>query len=90
MSAPHSLETRIDRSMLRTLLLLLSLLAIAPAVDAQRRGGGRDSAAIEATDDPGIAWFGSWEGALAEAKRTGKPILLFSAAPQCRAVPGMW
>ena len=34
---------------------------------------------------PGIAWYG-----LAEAKRTGKPILFITAAPQCRGVPGMW
>ena len=29
-----------------------------------------------------IAWFGTWKGGLAEAQRTGKPILLISAAPQ--------
>ncbi|MEC9092823.1 MAG: hypothetical protein VX438_08980, partial [Planctomycetota bacterium] len=35
-----------------------------------------------------IAWFGTWKGGLAEAQRTGKPILLLSAAPQCHSVPG--
>ena len=38
----------------------------------------------------GVAWWGTWDGALAEAKRTGKPILLLSAAPQCHGVPGIW
>ena len=37
-----------------------------------------------------IAWFGTWKGGLAEAQRTGKPILLISAAPQCHNVPGVW
>jgi len=37
-----------------------------------------------------IAWHGTWKGGLAEAERTGKPILLVSAAPQCHSVPGVW
>ena len=38
----------------------------------------------------GIAWYGVLTEGLAEAKRTGKPILFITAAPQCRGVPGMW
>lgn len=38
----------------------------------------------------GIAWIGTWDTARAEAKRTGKAILLLSAAPQCRGIPGIW
>jgi hypothetical protein len=47
-------------------------------------------------DDPpqakaaGIPWFATWESGLAEAKRTGKPILLVSAAPSCGGVSGIW
>ena len=37
-----------------------------------------------------IAWYGNWKGGLAEAQRTGKPILLVSGAPQCHNVPGVW
>ena len=37
-----------------------------------------------------IAWHGTWKGGLAEAKRSGKPILLVSAVPQCHSVPGVW
>ena len=37
-----------------------------------------------------IAWHGTWQGGLAEAKRTGNPILLVSAVPQCHSVPGVW
>ncbi len=39
---------------------------------------------------PGIAWYGVLTEGLAEAKRTGKPILFITAAAQCRGVPGMW
>ena len=80
------------RSRLALPLLLVPLMA-AP-VSAQRDGGraGRPEAAavLEVPSGPGIAWFGSWEAGLAEAKRTGRPILILSAAPQCQGVPGMW
>lgn len=39
---------------------------------------------------PKIAWYGTLQAGLTEAKRSGRPILLISAAPQCQAVPGMW
>jgi hypothetical protein len=38
----------------------------------------------------GIAWYGVLEDGLAEAKKTGKPIFLITAAAQCNGVPGMW
>jgi len=38
----------------------------------------------------GIAWYGVLKDGLLEATRTGKPILLVSAAPQCNGIPGMW
>lgn len=37
-----------------------------------------------------IAWHGTWDGALAAAKATGRPILLVFAAPHCGLVPGIW
>lgn len=37
-----------------------------------------------------IAWFGTWEGGLQEARRTQRPILLVSAAPHCHGVSGIW
>ncbi len=36
------------------------------------------------------AWFGRLDDARAEAERTGRPLLLMSAAPQCSGAPGMW
>ena len=37
-----------------------------------------------------IQWFATLDRGLAEAKRTGKPILFVSAAPHCAGVSGMW
>ncbi len=37
-----------------------------------------------------VAWYGNWTEGLREAARTGRPILLQSAAPHCRQVSGIW
>ncbi len=37
-----------------------------------------------------IDWLCDWPQALAEAKRTERPILLAFGAPACEGVPGMW
>ena len=37
-----------------------------------------------------IAWYATLESGLAEAKRSNRPILFTSAAPQCLGVPGIW
>jgi len=52
-----------------------------------------DSAAPPAAKERaagGIQWFTRLKDGLAEAKRTGKPILFLSAAPSCGGVPGVW
>ena len=59
------------------LLTIAPLTVLPPASAAETSGGG-------------IEWFGTWKGALAEAKRTGRPILLISAAPHCKNISGIW
>ncbi len=44
--------------------------------------------AAEASE--GIGWIPTWKQAQEQAAKTGKPILLMAAAPQCGGVPGMW
>ena len=39
---------------------------------------------------PRIAWYGTLQSGLDEAKRSGRPILLVSGAPQCLGVSGIW
>jgi hypothetical protein len=38
----------------------------------------------------GIAWFSTWKSGLAEARQSGKPILLVAAAPHCHNISGIW
>jgi hypothetical protein len=47
-------------------------------------------AAKETAGGGGIQWFTRLKDGLAEARRTGRPILYLSAAPSCGGVPGVW
>lgn len=42
----------------------------------------------------GIVWYGTWEDAIAEVERTGKPLMLHFGSPRCPEqgvnVPGTW
>ena len=40
--------------------------------------------------ESGIAWYTTWETALAEAKRSGRPIMFVAAATQCHGVSGVF
>lgn len=70
--------------------LALTTLALSPVATAQRGGAPRALPEHEQPETAGVAWFGTWDAALAEAKRTNRPILFMSAAPQCQGVPGVW
>ncbi len=55
--------------------------------------GKFDPASIPMND--GIVWYGTWEAAMAEKERTGKPVMLHFGSPrapseQTVCVPGMW
>lgn len=68
----------------------LVTLLCATAIGFETTSNLRPAQAGEASPPERIVWFGTWEGAKAEAKRTGRPILLTSAMPACGGVPGMW
>ncbi len=73
-----------------TLLLALAALPVLQGPPA-RSGGPQAPPEVEVVERAArIAWFGIWEDAVAEAQRSGRPILLMSAAPSCSGVPGMW
>mgnify|MGYP003631368712 FL=1 len=52
--------------------------------------GEFDHASIPVLD--GVVWYGTWEAAMAEQERTGKPVMLHMGSPRCRntCVPGAW
>jgi len=70
-----------------TLLLFVSIVSISCArtPDEAKSASGHQSKTT-----PKIAWYGQLKDGLAEAKRSQRPILLVSAAPQCQNVSGMW
>ena len=85
---------KLNVEMVGTLVIGLVLLVFGQTVDGQlppptgeSYGGSVPSSQKVVA---GIAWFGVLQDGLAEAKRTGKPILWITAAPQCNGVPGMW
>ncbi|MAG63044.1 hypothetical protein CMO84_05920 [Candidatus Woesearchaeota archaeon] len=73
------------------LTILLPLLALSPGPGITMPSAeGHASNEDPAERPPSVAWMGSWEQAKAEAARTKRPIMVMSAAPHCRAVPGKW
>jgi Spy/CpxP family protein refolding chaperone len=64
-------------------------------LDELRRRGpngppGPEEEARPARPAAGIQWYATWESGVREAQRTGRPILLVSAAPHCAGVSGCW
>ena len=66
-------------------ILLVGVFSVAPFFSNAQAGAPKAAAKTEK-----IVWHGTWKGGLAEAQRTGKPILLVSGVPQCHNVPGVW
>ena len=77
-------------------LALVAVTSVAVAQDpGSRRGPPRPEGPVTGSGQPAsertlVQWFGTWEGAKAEAERTQKPILLLAAAPQCHGISGVW
>lgn len=77
------------------LTLALALPAARESAAQERRGpggggGGAGPGLVTPQTGERIAWYGTLALGLAEAQRTGKPILLFAAAPACHGVSGVW
>ena len=75
----------------KTLALVASLAAIG-GYAAFGRGGPRPNEVYENAEaaPARIAWYATLDSALAEAKRSQRPILFTSAAPNCTGVSGIW
>lgn len=52
--------------------------------------GEFDPASVPVSD--GIVWYGTWEDAMAEKERTGRPVMLHMGSPRnpTTCVPGTW
>ena len=72
------------------MIMVLSTLLAGTFLVAPFFSNAQAPASKAAAKTENIAWHGTWKGGLAEAQRTGKPIMLVSAVPQCHSVPGVW
>jgi len=71
-----------------TTLILTSLLAqtaLSEARGARPEELGASSLPIGAE---GVVWYSTWDTALAEAKRSNRPIFFMAAAHQCGTISG--
>ena len=44
----------------------------------------------QAVGEQGVAWYATWDTAVAEAKRSNRPIFFMSAAAQCSGISGVF
>lgn len=71
-------------------LALMGLLLTATSVSAQGPRPSDLGASKLALGAPGIKWYTTWETGLAEAKRSGRPIMFVAAATQCHGISGVF
>ena len=45
---------------------------------------------VVTTVEAGVAWYGDWDAALAEAERSQRPIMLQFVRPACQGVSGVF
>jgi len=77
--------------MKKTLTLTLAGLALSTAwLSAQGPRPDDLGASPLPMGDPGVAWYTTWETALAEAKRSNRPIFFMAAAATCNGVSGVF
>lgn len=69
--------------------ILLSALAIHSAL-AQGAKPMDIGASEQAIGTPGVVWYATWDTAMQEATRSGKPIFFMAAAAQCGGISGVF
>ena len=70
-------------------LSLLAILSAALVLDAAGPGLRGAESNIK-PGQVGIDWYSTWDTGLAEAKRSGRPIMFVAAATQCSGVSGVF
>ena len=74
-----------------TIALALSLArAQGPGKSGPPLGGPLGIKRGSIPETGGIQWFATWESGKREAERSGRPIMLVSAAPHAGGVSGCW
>jgi hypothetical protein len=70
--------------------LLLTFSLIAPAAFAQGPRPTDLGASPQPVGEAGIMWYTTWDTALAEAKRSNRPIFFMAAAATCSGISGVF
>lgn len=66
------------------------LLILSTSYTVEAAGGFRNAESNIEPGQVGIDWYTTWDTALAEAKRSGRPIMFMAAATQCSGVSGVF
>lgn len=73
-----------------SLSLLFPLFALSAEPQRSERVAPSGPSLVEPIEGERIVWYGTLKQGRAIAAETQRPILLISAAPACRTVPGVW
>ncbi len=77
-------------SMMKTILILaITLVGVFPAM-AKGPSIADIGASSQQIGASGVMWYTTWQTALAEAKRSNRPIFFMSAAAQCSGISGVF
>jgi hypothetical protein len=80
-------------SSLAKLVLFSAAVLVTTTVLASAQGGPRPNdlgASPRPVGDAGVAWYTTWDTALAEARRSNRPIFFMAAAATCSGISGVF
>jgi hypothetical protein len=72
------------------LMITLTSLALSTPLLAQGPRPSDLGASPQAVGEAGVAWYTTWDTALAEAKRSNRPIFFMAAAATCSGISGVF
>lgn len=71
-------------------ITLASLFVSTASLSAQGPRPNDLGASPQPVGDAGVAWYTTWDTALAEAKRSNRPIFFMAAAATCNGISGVF
>ena len=74
----------------RFTITLASLFVSAAALSAQGPRPNDLGASPQPVGEAGVAWYTTWDTALAEAQRSNRPIFFMAAAATCSGISGVF
>ncbi|MDA9922862.1 thioredoxin family protein [Verrucomicrobiales bacterium] len=75
---------------MKNILLLFGLILFTGSALAQGPRPTDIAASPQPVGDAGVMWYTTWDTALAEAKRSNRPIFFMAAAATCSGISGVF